>query len=143
MSAPAITGDEVIARLEDAGATLMAMPARGPSPHLRQMRFDVVHTAEEAYGWQSAAPRAAMPDARAISRMDEAFGWLALIPEARFVLRRILGARALVHPLTGRHIYPWRRLGLLLGSDHKAVQRWHRQGVDLLVAALAASREAG
>jgi hypothetical protein len=69
--------------------------------------------------------------------MDEAFGWLALIPEGQYVLRRILGARALVHPLTGRHLYPWRRLAAVLGSDHKAVQRWHGQGVALLVRELA------
>jgi hypothetical protein len=96
-----------------------------------------VHTALEAYGWQNALARPPKPSAAEISAMDEAFGWLALIPEAQFVLRRILGARALVHPLTGRHIYPWRRLGMTLGADHKSVQRWHGQGVALLVAALA------
>jgi hypothetical protein len=47
-----------------------------------------------------------------------------------------LAPRALVHPLTDRHIYPWRRLGAALGADHKAVQRWHAQGIDLIVAGL-------
>jgi hypothetical protein len=51
-----------------------------------------------------------------------------------------VGARALVSPVTGRHLYSWRRLGSLVGADHKAVQRWHAQGVDLLVAALNAGR---
>jgi hypothetical protein len=130
-------GPEVIARLEAAGATLLAMPARGYSTHLRQMKFDIVHTALEAYGWQSAMARPPVPSAAEITQMDEAFGWLALIPEGQYVLRRILGARALVHPLTGRHLYPWRRLAAVLGSDHKAVQRWHGQGVALLVRELA------
>jgi hypothetical protein len=129
-------GDEVVARLEAAGATLLAMPARGYSTQLRQMKFDIVHTALEAYGWQSATARPPMPSAADISAMDEAFGWLVLIPEERYVLRRILGARALVHPLTGRHLYPWRRLAALLGSDHKSIQRWHGQAVELLVRAL-------
>jgi len=127
---------EVVARLEAAGATLLAMPARGYSTHLRQMKFDIVHTALEAYGWEGAMVRPPNPSAEQISRMDEAFGWLGLIPEGRYVLRRILGARALVHPLTERHLYPWRRLATTLGTDHKSVQRWHGQGVDLLVAAL-------
>jgi hypothetical protein len=127
---------EIVARLEAAGATLLAMPSHGYSTQLRQMKFEIVHTALEAYGWESARARAAMPSAADISQMDEAFGWLALIPEARHVLRRILGARALVHPLTQRHLYPWRRLATLLGADHKSVQRWHQQGVALLVQAL-------
>jgi hypothetical protein len=132
-----LNADEIIARLEAAGATLLAMPSRGYSTHLRQMKFDVVHTALEAYGWQSAMARPPVPCASDISLMDEAFGWLALIPEVQYLLRRILGARALVHPLTQRHLYPWRRLASMLGTDHKSVQRWHGQAVALLVEKLA------
>jgi hypothetical protein len=132
-----INADEIVARLEAAGATLLAMPARGYSTHLRQMKFDIVHTALEAYGWQSAMARPPVPCASDISLMDEAFGWLALIPEAQYLLRRILGARALVHPLTQRHLYPWRKLASVLGTDHKSVQRWHAQAVALLVKNLA------
>jgi hypothetical protein len=72
--------------------------------------------------------------------MDEAFGWVGLIPQDKFVLRRIVGARSLVGPITGRHLYPWRRLGTLLGADHKAVQRWHGQGIDIIVAGVNAQR---
>lgn len=132
-----LTAGEVVERLEAAGATALAMPARGYSTGMRQMRFDVVHTALEAYGWEHAAARPPVPDAADITRMDEAFGWLALIPESRFVLRRILGARALVHPITGRHLFAWRRLAAMLGADHKSVQRWHGQAVALVVTGLA------
>lgn len=140
-SAPklAIRAAEIAARLEAAGATLLAMPAKGYSTQLRQMKFDIVHTALEAYGWQSAAARPPMPSASDISAMDEAFGWLALIPEANFLLRRILGARALVHPITGRHLFPWRRLAAAVGADHKSVQRWHAQGLDMVVRRIAAA----
>jgi hypothetical protein len=41
-----------------------------------------------------------------------------------------------VHPITERHLYPWRRVATAIGADHKAVQRWHAQGIDLIVAAL-------
>jgi hypothetical protein len=131
-----LSAAEIVARLEDAGATLLAMPATGYSTRMRQMRFDIVHTALEAYGWEAPAVRAAAPGASAITAMDEAFGWLRLIPETSFMLRRILGARALVHPLTARHLFSWRRLAAALGADHKSVQRWHGQGVALLVQAL-------
>ncbi|NNM55597.1 DUF6362 family protein, partial [Acidocella sp.] len=86
-----MSGAEVVARLEAAGATLLALPSRGYSTQLRQMKFDIVHTALEAYGWEGAAVRPPVPSAAAISDMDEVFGWLTLIPEARYVLRRILG----------------------------------------------------
>lgn len=130
--------DYVTMRLEEAGATLLAMPNRGHSTKLRQMRFDVVHTALEAYGWEAPPLRAPAPDSAAISRMDEAFGWLRLVPDGQFVMRRIMGARALVHPLTGRHLFTWRRLANILGADHKSVQRWHKQGLSLILRGLAA-----
>lgn len=134
--ASGLTADDIVARFEAAGATLLALPGRGYSTQIRTMRLDVVHSALDAYGWQGAALRPPMPSAAAISQMDEAFGWLTLIPETKYVLRRIVGARALVHPITLRHIYPWRRLGNLLGADHKSVQRWHGQAVALLQDAL-------
>lgn len=131
-----INAEEIVARLEAAGAALLALPGRGYSTQMRTMRFDVVHSALDAYGWQTAAVRPPMPSAAAISQMDEAFGWLAVIPEDKYVLRRILGARALVHPVTLRHLFPWRRIGTMLGADHKSIQRWHEQGVEMLRAAL-------
>jgi hypothetical protein len=128
--------EALVLRLEEAGATLLAMPARGYSTGLKQIRLDVVHTALDAYGWEGARLRAPAPPAVAVSRMDEAFSWLLFIPDKQYVLRRIAGARALVHPLTGRHLYPWRRLGKLLGADHKSVQRWHGQAMDMITRAL-------
>ena len=52
------------------------------------------------------------------------------------MLRRIVGARSLVHPITDRHLFAWRRSGVVLGADHKAVQRWHAQGIAMIVSAL-------
>jgi hypothetical protein len=127
---------DLVEMLEEAGATLLALPQTGHSTRMRQMRFDIVHTALEAYGWAAERVKAPVPDAAAITAMDAAFALLALIPEKKFVLRRIVGARALVHPLTRRHLFPWRRLAGILGADHKSVQRWHRDGIDLIVKAL-------
>ena len=126
----------VIQRLEEAGATLLALPSTGWTTKLRTSSIEIVRTALESYGWQTARIRPPVPSSEQISRMDEAMGWIGVIPLDRYVLRRIVGARSLVHPLTERHLFPWRRLGKALGADHKAIQRWHAQGIALIVAAL-------
>jgi hypothetical protein len=123
----------VIHRLEEAGATLLALPGAGDSTRMRVPELDLLPETGSA---PSGAMRPPVPSAERITRMDEALAWLALIPRERYVLRRILGARALVSPGTGRHLFSWRRLGGVLGADHKAVQRWHAQAVDMIVAAL-------
>lgn len=131
----------VVARLEEAGRTLLALPQTGHSTALRTNAAVLLRHAIEAEGGEPVPGRvrAAVPPAGRITRMDEALGWIPLIPRDRSVLRRIVGARALVHPVTDRHVYPWRRLGTMLGADHKAVQRWHSQGVDIIVSALNAA----
>ena len=126
----------VIYRLEEAGATLLAIPGSGWSTRLRSSSLEIVRTAIESYGWTANQLRPATPSAERISRMDEAMQWISLIPLERYVLRRIVGARSLVHPITQRHLYPWRRLAASIGADHKAVQRWYAQGIELIVAAL-------
>ena len=131
-----VDADYLIYRLEEAGATLLALPGSGWSTRLRGSSIEIVRTALEAYGWSAARIRPAVPSADKIDRMDEAMAWISLIPHDRYVLRRVVGARSLVHPITDRHLFPWRRLGAALGADHKAVQRWHRQGIDMIVTGL-------
>ena len=131
-----IDADYVVYRLEEAGATLLALPGTGWSTQLRTSSLEIVRTALEAYGWSDACIRPAVPSADKITRMDEAMSWIPLIPLDRYVLRRVVGARSLVHPVTDRHLFPWRRLGKAMGTDHKAIQRWHAQGISLIVAAL-------
>jgi hypothetical protein len=129
----------VIVRLEEAGRTLLALPQAGYATGLRSSgAWEFLRMAAEAEAWPSASgpARPAVPPAARIDRMDDAWGWLSLIPQDRYVLRRIVGARALVHPLTDRHLYSWRKLGTVLGADHKAVQRWHAWGISLIVVGL-------
>ena len=133
---PTLDADYVVYRLEEAGATLLALPGTGWTTRLRSSSLEIVRTALEAYGWTEARIRPAVPSAGKITRMDEALGWIPLIPLDRYVLRRVVGARSLVNPLTDRHLYPWRRLGVALGADHKSVQRWHAQGIGMIVKAL-------
>ncbi len=139
----AIDADYVVARLEEAGATLLALPGTGWSTRLRSSSLEIVRTAAESYGWTSQRIRPAIPSAARITDMDEILGWISLIPLERYVLRRIVGARSLVHPISEKHLFPWRRLGTALGADHKAVQRWHKEGIGIIVSALASGGSPG
>ena len=126
----------VTARLEEAGATLLALPSTGYSTRLKVSHLDVVREVCEAASEGGGRIRPPVPSAARITRMDEALGWIALIPRERTVLRRVVGARSLVSPVTERHLFSWRRLGSVVGADHKAVQRWHAQGIEMIVAAV-------
>ena len=128
--------DYVIYRLEEAGSCILALPSTGYTTKLRTSSLDIVRDTVEAFATASGRIRPPPPDARQITRMDEALGWIARIPPDRYVLRRIVGARSLVSPVTERHLFTWRRLATTLGADHKAVQRWHAQGITLIVEAL-------
>lgn len=88
-----VDADYVIQRLEEAGATLLALPGTGWSTRLKRSSIDIVRTALDAYGWETARIRPAVPPADKIDRMDDALGWISLIPEDQYVLRRIVGAR--------------------------------------------------
>jgi Domain of unknown function (DUF6362) len=127
----------VVAMLEDAGRTLLSLPSGGGfSTALQGSGMDVVRNFMDAYGWTEIRVRPPTPSAVAIDTMDHTFRWLRFIPQDRYVLRRIVGARSLVHPITDRHLYAWRRIGSTLGCDYRAVERWHREAIDLIVAKL-------
>ena len=132
----------IIYRLEEAGSTLLALPSTGYSTKLRVSKLEVAPTEADSVGRRTGFIRPSIPSASCITRMDEALGWITLIPQERIVIRRIVGARSLVSPVTERHLYSWRRLGETVGADHKAVQRWHAQGIDMVVAAVRALMQA-
>ena len=132
---------EVIARLEEAGACLLAMRLLGVAPAgLRSSMPEPIREAWESYGWEPEPIRAPIPGADAITRMDEAWSWLALVPPGKRVLRRCVAARALVHPISGRHCTTWRRLAGIVGCEYRAVQRWHQNGIDIIVGGLNGGR---
>lgn len=127
---------DIIARLEAAGATLLALRiAIGPQEP-RSGLPEPVREVSASYGWSKLTPRPAVPCAAAIDAMDEALAWVGLIPADRYVLRRIVNARALVSPTTQRHLYGWSAIARLIGCDRKAVARWHAQGIGIIAAAL-------
>lgn len=115
--------------LEWAGAKLIAMPGRreGPSgpkviwPEYNRNTFEILKFRG------TLSPRAAAPNKDEIDVVDK----ILLFPNVCSdpLTRRILHVRALVHPINGRHLYPWRRIGKLLRTDHKTVKRRHQHGL--------------
>jgi hypothetical protein len=75
-----IDADFVVYRLEEAGATLLALPGTGYSTRLRTSSLEIVRTALESYGWTETQIRPLVPSAEKIDRMDEAMSWIPLIP---------------------------------------------------------------
>jgi len=134
-----MTPEEIIGRLEEAGATLLAMhlPSYTPKGYGNSWP-EPVHDYEEAYGYTPTSMRAAIPNAATISRMDEAFSWIHYIPDDKFVLRRVVRARSLIHPTNYRHIYTWKRIARLVKADHRAIRRWYFQGIAIIAQTMAA-----
>jgi hypothetical protein len=132
---PEVSRNYVVGRLEEAGRTILILPEAARWSRLTTHMQSFMAETIQREGYAAGALKLTAEPA-AIDRMDEAFGWLSLIAMDRYVLRRIVGARSLVNPLTGKHLYSWRRVAGLLRCDHKAVQRWHAQGIDLIVQVL-------
>ena len=126
----------IIARLEDAGRVLLALPWSGYRTGTRSGHPEVVNEAIESYGWSAPTMRPAVPSAARISKMDEALSWITLIPIERSALRRVVGRRMLVHPINDRHLYSWRDIGRDIGVSHQTAKNWHAEAVGMIAAEL-------
>jgi hypothetical protein len=146
MAGRMIDANTVIARLTEATSTVLAMP--GGMPRLGVKVCDYGYSTEffsldgEAADDKPSARllggvgKPPAPSAASITRADETLKWLSLIPQEKFVLRRIVALRSIVKWTTGKPTYTWRKIGDAVGADHKAIQRWHAQGIKIIVDAL-------
>ena len=137
---------EIQQRLEQAVRTLMMLPVpRGGFPggershwpeivrnyaefFAAQVQADADHREEMLAGRNAVRIR---PLQSQIDQMDEALQWVFDHVENP-IHRKIVFARAMLHPLSGRHIVSYRRLGRLLGMDHKAVKVWHDKALEAI-----------
>lgn len=126
----------VIACLEEAGRTEIAMRHHGFTPGLRLGGLDYVRDFNESYGWEKEPLKPPVPSAIAISRMDRTLAWISHIPKERVVYRRVVRLRSLIHPISERYVFPWRLLSRKLGIDRDALKRYHGLGIDLIVAGM-------
>jgi hypothetical protein len=143
------TPEDVRLRLEEAGQTLMSLPLPGGSlPKDERSRWpDVVRGYEDAFAALIGASAdlrhdfsdrynqvRTVPSARAVGRLDEVLEWLWRFDDAR--KRRLCLARALIHPISGRHVVSYRKLGRIFGLHHETVRAWHSRALAEVAMAL-------
>ena len=133
-----VDAEMVVARLEWAGEALLSMRLPSPLPASVCSAMPDVLRDWEGYGWSTERVRPACPSSQDIDAMDRVYRWLSLIPQHRHVIRRIVAARSLIDPQSGRHVIHWRKLAGIIRADYRAVQRWHAQGIAMIVQALSA-----
>ena len=149
------TPEEVRQRLEDAGRTLMSLPLpSGSFPKDDRSRWpDVVRGYEDAFvaligasdevkqdfsrGYNQVR---ASPSARSVGRMDEVLEWLWRYTDQR--KRRLCLARALIHPVSGRHVVSYRKLGRMFGLHHDTIRAWHDRALAEIAVALTGEKMA-
>lgn len=141
--------DDVRERLDDAGRTLVALPMpKGERPQsVRSHWPETARQAEDAFfalvgaddqikqdfSRDHNAVRAA-PSARAVARMEEVLNWLWYLSDER--KRRLCLARALIHPVSDRHLVSYRKLGRIFGLHHDTMRAWHDRALADLAQAL-------
>lgn len=132
-----IDAETIISRLNEAGATMQALPNTGHSLRMKTQNFgasqDIVPLTDRNHNKRLRPP---VPSAEQITRMDEAMNWFSLIPSEKHVIRRIVALRSITNPMTGAHLYSWRRIADTVHADYRAVKTWYKQGIDLIYSAL-------
>ena len=141
---------EIQQRLEDAGRTLMMLPIprNGVPGQYRSWWPDTVSTRSEWFAAQVQADAEIreemlagrnavklLPQQHQIDDMQEALEWIYDYLYDPF--KKIAFARMLVHPVSGRHIVSFRKLGRITGLDHKTVKARHDVAMESISCALA------
>ncbi len=115
----------VVSRLAAAGATELLLCERGTRPAGYRCAMPEPLRDWEDYGRGEPRLSRPVPSARAISEWEEARGWISrAVPDD--AVRRVVGLRMLTwwpgHPRDGEPVHSWRRIGQLLGMDHKTAK---------------------
>lgn len=127
----------VVARLEEAGKTLLCLKVHGTRPAGYRVAWpEMAKTILEARDPEDQDTRFPVPSAAAITAMDEVFPWVALVGERAVYTRRLIWARMLVHPLKDRHVWSWKRLEKSLGLSYETLRLRHGRGIDRIITRL-------
>ncbi len=129
--------EQVVTRLREAGLTLARLHVQGVFPAgYRSCMPETLRDPEDLlHAETNLRPPPAHPSD--ITRMDQALSWIRLIPDEMAVHRRIVGCRCLMHPISERLLFSWRRLGREFHLDHKTVKEWHEHAIRIIVVQLA------
>jgi hypothetical protein len=117
--------------LEWAGSKILALPSPKLKPQgLRVFWPDYPQDPYEVlYFRPKEAPpiHAASPTAEELPFMDRILVLPNLCTDVRF--RRVIHARSLVFPFSGRHLYPWLHIAYMLHVSRVTVRSWHKKGL--------------
>lgn len=129
-----LTAEYVISRLEEASATMAALPSNTPALAQRVQTYGFVAeiTKDTAKVTGGVANKSASTND--ITQMDEAFCWFAYIDN--ITRRRIVAVRSMVNVHTGRHVYSWRDIGKIVNASKDACIGWHAKAIHQIVTQL-------
>lgn len=137
MASGRLMPEDIVERLEQAGATLLAMQISAGAPSGMHAAWpEYVRAAAEAYGYNQATMKPAIPDSATITAMEETYGWVRIIPKERYVIRRIVMMRSLVFPISWRYVFKWTKIARTVGCDYRAIKGWHSDGINLIAVGL-------
>lgn len=121
--------EEVQTWLEWAGSRLIALPVPGLKPNeIKITHFEYSQDRFQILDFRGQLPlRAGAPSSAEIPIMDLILTLPALCAWQNH--RRVLHLRALVHPISGRHLYTWAKLARKIACDPRTVKTWHRQAL--------------
>ena len=123
--------NEVRLWLEWAGERLLTLQVSGTKPQsYRSFWPDYPDDPNTAYGYTGLQLRTPSPSSPDISLMDEVLNLVLLTPI--ILQRRVINARALVHPLNGRHLYSWTKIAKLIHSTPWTVKDLHKRGLGII-----------
>ena len=120
--------DEIDLWLKWAGEKLLSLPLPKPGPAAPGVCWpNFPSDASTAYGYSNIKLRPVAPLKDEIKFIDEILDLILLIDSIQ--IRRIMHARCLIAPNSGKQLYSWTRIGKLLSLDRKRVAYLHRQGL--------------
>jgi len=122
---------EVKGFLEWAGQRILSLPVKNIYPQTyRSFWPDFPQDVHTAYGYSNVRLRPPPPSKDEIPLIDEILGLIVMVPQER--QRRILNARALVSPITGRYLFPWAKISFLLKADPRTIKGLHAKGLEFI-----------
>jgi len=128
-----LTTDELQTWLEWAGLRLVAITVRGTKPAGFRVAWpDFAQDKWEVTNFRAAtAIRIPSPPPNEVTIMDS----ILRLPDfcRVFGVRRVIQYRALIHPISGRHIQSWDKIAAKLSTDKRTVRRWHEKGLEEII----------
>ncbi|MCH4024099.1 MAG: DUF6362 family protein [Acetobacter sp.] len=123
--------DQVGEWLDEAGLTLATLRMKNLRPSGVRINWpDIVMDRDDLAWARMSDELLPPPTADAIVRMDRALCWVMLLDDR--TQKIVVNKRLIVHPVSGKFLWEWRKLGKLLGMHHRTAQVCHRTACEVI-----------